>query len=75
MPSLNRLPDASVSCRLLRGFAVVLASSAAVALLFPRPLADAFFAAWVFFAVVLTVVGAFGAWTLRTILIGWQRCC
>ena len=68
MPSTNRASDASTVSRLLSGLAVALAGLAAVALLFPRPLADAFFAAWVLFAVVLAIVGAFGAWTHRTTL-------
>jgi len=66
MGPANRLPDAQTPSRLLAGFAVVLAGAAAVALLLPRPLADALFAAWVLFAVVLAVVGAVGAWGRRT---------
>ncbi len=68
MVSLDRFPDAVTVSRLLGGFSVVLAGGAAVILLFPRPLADAFFAAWVLFAVILTVVGALGAWTRRPAL-------
>jgi len=69
MPPPNQLPDALTISRLLGGLAVVLAGLAAIVLLFPRPLADAFFAAWVLFAVVLAVVGALGAWTSRTALV------
>lgn len=69
MVPAKRMPDAFTVSRLLSGFAVVLAGVAAVVLLFPRPLADAFFAAWVVFAIVLAVVGAVGAWTRRTALV------
>ncbi len=65
----SRLPDALTVSRFLAGLAVVLATLAAIVLLVPRPLADAFFAAWVLFAVVLAVVGALGAWTRRTALV------
>lgn len=66
MPSTNRRPDAVTGSRLLSGVAVALASLSALALLFPHPLADAFFTAWVLFAVILTGVGAVGAWTRRS---------
>lgn len=69
MAPVNRLPDALTTSRLLGGLAVLLAVVAAVVLLFPRPLADAFFAAWVLFVVVLAIVGALGAWTRRTALV------
>lgn len=65
----NRLPDAVTVSQLLGGLAVVLAGLGAVLLLFPQPLADVFFAAWVLFAVILAVVGALGAWTRRTPLL------
>jgi hypothetical protein len=48
------------------GLAVAAAVLAAGMLLFPRPLADAFFAGWVLVAVGLTVLGAAAAWTDRT---------
>lgn len=69
MRASQRLPAAATVSRLLGGLAVVLAGLAAGGLLFPRPLADAFFAAWVLFAVLLAVVGALGAWTRRTVLV------
>lgn len=69
MDPASRLPDASTTSRLSSGLAVLFAVSAAAALLSPRPLADAFFAAWVVFAVGLAIVGAVGAWTRRTGLV------
>ncbi|WP_049985454.1 hypothetical protein [Halobellus rufus] len=57
------------STKILSGLAVALASLAAVALLFPHPLADAFFTAWVVFAVILAGIGAIGAWTRRRALL------
>lgn len=55
--------------RVLSVLAVLSASVAAVALLFPNPLADVFFAGWVLFSVSLTFAGALGAWTNRTPLV------
>lgn len=69
MAPSNRLPDALTVSRLLGAVSVVLAGLAAVALLFPRPLADAFFTAWVLLAVSLAVIGALGAWTRRTAVV------
>lgn len=69
MVPANRLPDALTVSRLLAGVSAVLAGLAAVVLLFPQPLADAFFAAWVLFAVILAVFGAIGAWTRRSALV------
>ncbi len=65
----NRSPDAVTTSRLLSGVAVVLAGLAAVPLLFTQPQGDAFFAAWVLFAIILAVIGALGAWTRRTALV------
>lgn len=65
----NRRPDAMTVSQSLGGLSVLLATLAMVALLFPQPLADAFFAAWVLVAVGLAVVGALGAWTGRTVLV------
>lgn len=69
MVPANRLPDALTVSRLLAGVSVALTGVVAVVLLFPQPLADAFFAAWVLFAVILTVFGAIGAWTRRSALV------
>lgn len=69
MVPANRLPDALTVSRLLASLSMVLAGVAAVVLLFPQPLADAFFAAWVLFAVLLAVFGAIGAWTRRSALV------
>lgn len=69
MVPANRLPDGRTACRLSSGFAVALALVAAASLLPPRPLADVFFAGWVFVAVGLTALGAVAAWTDRTPLV------
>lgn len=69
MVPANRLSDPHSISRLLATSAVVLAGIAAVALLGPRPLADAFFAAWVVGAVALAGVGAYAAWTRRSALV------
>lgn len=55
--------------RLLSVLAVVSTCVAAGYLLFPRPLADVFFAGWVLFGVVLSLVGGIGAWTNRPSLV------
>lgn len=55
--------------RLLGAVAVPLAVAGAAVLLFPALLADAFFARWVLFAVLLAVAGGVGAWTARTPLV------
>lgn len=55
--------------RLLSVLAVLSATVATIVLLFPDPLADAFFTAWVLFSVGLTLVGGIGAWANRTPLI------
>ena len=62
-------PSAESASRLLSVFALLSAIIAATVLLFPDPLADAFFAAWVLFSVGLTLVGGVGAWTDRTPLV------
>lgn len=69
MVPMTRLSDPFLVSRLLATSAVVLAGVAAVALLVPRPLADAFFAAWVLVAVALAGVGALATWTRRTALV------
>lgn len=51
--------------RLLSALAVLTTAVAAGYLLLPLPLSDAFFAAWVLFAVGLALLGAAGAWTGR----------
>lgn len=60
-------PDSSAErlARALSGLAVLSALAAAGWLLWPRPLADAFFAAWVVFAVALTAVGTAATWFRR----------
>lgn len=50
-------------------FAILAATVAVTALLFPSPLADVFFAGIVLFSVVFALVGAFGAWTNRPALV------
>ena len=62
-------PSAASASRLLSLLALLSALIAATVLLFPDPLADAFFAAWVLFSVGLTLVGGVGAWTNRTPLV------
>lgn len=66
------VPDSKSSVQLAgRVFsvaAVLAAVGAAHVLLFPNPLADVFFAGWVLVGVVLSIVGAVGAWTNRTAL-------
>lgn len=52
--------------RLLGGLAVVAAGLAVASLLFPDPLADAFFAGIVALSVPFALVGGIGAWTNRT---------
>ena len=68
VPKLRSSPLRTGS-RLLGVLAILAASVAAIALLFPEPLADAFFAGWVLFSVLVTVVGGIGAWTNRTPLV------
>lgn len=58
--------SASALGRLFGVLAVLSAGSAAVALLLPNPLADAFFAAWVLGSVAVSVVAAAAAWANRT---------
>ncbi|WP_458210805.1 hypothetical protein [Haladaptatus sp. NG-SE-30] len=65
----SRSPTARTTSRLLSALALFSTSVAAVFLLFPEPLADAFFAGWVLFSVVLSLVGGIGAWTNRTSLV------
>jgi hypothetical protein len=60
---------ANTGARVLSGLAVLGTIIAAGLLLFPNPLADAFFAGWVLFSILLTLVGAGGAWTNRTPLV------
>lgn len=55
--------------RLLSALAVLTTVAAAGYLLLPPPLADAFFAAWVLFAVGLALLGAVGAWSERPVLV------
>lgn len=55
--------------RVLSVLAVLAASIAATALLFPAPLADVFFAGWVLFSVSLTLAGTVGVLTGRTPLV------
>lgn len=69
MVPTNRAPDAHTVSRTLSGLAVVLAGLAAVILLLPQPLADAFFAGWVLAGVGFAAVGAVGAWTRRSALV------
>lgn len=60
---------ARTASRLLGAVAALVAIAAATALLFPAPLADAFFAGWVLVALLLALVGGVGAWTDRTPLV------
>lgn len=60
---------ARTGSRLLSAFAILAASAAAIYLLFPTPLADAFFAGWVLISVILPLIGGLGVWTNRTILV------
>ena len=69
MASTYRHPARGRVSRLLSALAVLAASVACGVLLFPDPLADAFFAGWVLVGVVLSLVGAVGAWTNRTPLV------
>lgn len=62
-------PSAKAVSRLLGALAVLFAAAAAAFLLYPNPLADAFFAGWVALAVALALVGGVGAWTNRTPLV------
>lgn len=66
MVPTDRFPGAVTVSRLLSGVAVGITVLAAIAWLFPRPLADAFFAGWVLFGVGLALLGALGTWTRRT---------
>lgn len=59
-------PLAGTVSRFLGALALLCALVAAGVLLFPNPLADAFFAGWVAISVGLALVGAFGARTNRT---------
>lgn len=69
MVGASRSPDAEAVGRALSVLAVVVLLIAAGVLLFPSPLADAFFAAWVAGGVAVSVVGAVAAWTSRTPLV------
>ena len=60
---------ANTGACVLSGLAVLGSIIAAGLLLFPNPLADAFFAGWVLFSILLTLAGAGGAWTNRTPLV------
>lgn len=60
--------SAETGRRLLGALTVLSAVVAAVSLLFPNPLADAFFAAWVVGSVLLALVGGVAAWTNRAAL-------
>lgn len=62
-------PPAVTASRLFGALAILIATVAAVALLYPTPLADVFFAAWVVVAVGLAVLGGVAAWTRRTPLV------
>lgn len=62
-------PPASTISRLLGALAALSAVVAAGVLLFPDPLADAFFAGWVTVGVGLALIGAVAAWTNRTPLV------
>lgn len=55
--------------RLLSVLAILSASVTAGYLLLPQPFADAFFAGWVLFSVLLSLVGGIGAWTTRSSLV------
>lgn len=58
--------SAETGRRLLSALTVLSAVVAAVIVLLPNPLADAFFAAWVVGSVLLALVGGVAAWTNRT---------
>lgn len=57
---------AETASRVLSGIAIALTGIAAVVFLFPDPLADVFFAAWVLGSVSIACLGGFAAWTNRT---------
>lgn len=67
--SKERSLSVGMVSRLLSLLAVLSASLAAIFLLFPDPLADAFFAGWILFSVGLTIVGGLATWTNRTPLV------
>lgn len=69
MVGVSRFPGAEAVGRALSVLAVVVLVVAAGYLLFPAPLADAFFAAWMAGGVAVSVVGAVAAWTGRTPLV------
>lgn len=69
MDSVFQSSSVRRASRLLSVLAVVSTSVAASYLLFPRPLADVFFAGWVLFSTLLSLVGAIGAWTNRLSLV------
>ncbi|WP_135536896.1 MULTISPECIES: hypothetical protein [Halostella] len=60
---------ATTGARMLSGLAVLSTIVAAGLLLSPNPLADAFFAGWVLFSILLALTGSLGAWTNRTPLV------
>lgn len=69
MVSVPRSLSFETVSRLFSALAILSASSAAGLLLFPAPLADAFFAGWVVGSVGISLVGGIGAWTNRTPLV------
>lgn len=69
MPSTATISRRRTVSRLLSALAILAVGVAAVSLLRPRPLADAFFAGWVLLSVGIAIVGGFGAWTNRTPLV------
>lgn len=68
MVPVTRLSNPFLVSRLLATGSVVLAVVAAGVLLWPRPLADVFYAVWVLATVALAGIGAIGAWTRRSAL-------
>jgi hypothetical protein len=68
VPSRDDPPVGTVS-RSLGALAVLCAVVAAAWLLFPAPLADAFFAGWVLLSVAIAALGGAAAWAGRTPLI------
>ncbi|WP_227380332.1 hypothetical protein [Haladaptatus halobius] len=58
----SKSSSAHTGSRLLGTLAVISTSVAAIYLLLPNPLADAFFAGWVLVSVILSLVGGIAAW-------------
>ncbi|WP_227378095.1 hypothetical protein [Haladaptatus halobius] len=69
MNATSQSSPAHTGSRLLGVLAVLSTSVAAIYLLLPNPLADAFFAGWVLVSVILSLVGGIAAWKQWTPLV------